>query len=343
MSNFKNDNETFINAVRSSTNICQALKMLGMSFRGAAYTGFRKRCNDLNLDLGHFKSEKEIKKSTTKEMLISAVQQAQSRMDCLKQLNLNPSANANLNWLEIMVLKYQLDKSHWLGRGHLIGKNHSWSKKEPIENLLIKRDFAIGTSGFKKRLIKERILKEECYICHITEWREQKLSLQLDHINGDNSDNRKDNLRLLCPNCHSLTPTFCRGKKEIKNRFKEEYDPETKMIIKKCLDCNDLVGSTSKRCKSCAAKFTYEKANKCISCNKVICNKAKRCKSCAVKPTKINWPADEELRQRANNQSLLSLGREKGVSDNAIRKRLKQIQSSVLPGSPTRTSFDTKF
>ena len=40
-------------------------------------------------------------------------------------------------------------------------------------------------------------------------WNDKKLSLQLDHINGDNSDNRLENLRFLCPNCHTQTETYC--------------------------------------------------------------------------------------------------------------------------------------
>ena len=66
---------------------------------------------------------------------------------------------------------------------------------------LVKRLLALGWSY-------------ECAICGISEWCEKPLVLHLDHINGVNNDNRRENLRLLCPNCHSQTDTYCTGARE---------------------------------------------------------------------------------------------------------------------------------
>ena len=68
----------------------------------------------------------------------------------------------------------------------------------------------ISNYHIKKRLIK--LLGHRCSNCKLSSWLGNPIPLELDHINGDNRDNSKENLRLLCPNCHSLTPTF-RNKK----------------------------------------------------------------------------------------------------------------------------------
>jgi hypothetical protein len=61
----------------------------------------------------------------------------------------------------------------------------------------------------KKLLLRERLIIDECSQCSLAEWRGKKLNLELDHIDGNNFNNNLLNLRLLCPNCHSQTDTYC--------------------------------------------------------------------------------------------------------------------------------------
>jgi 5-methylcytosine-specific restriction endonuclease McrA len=67
------------------------------------------------------------------------------------------------------------------------------------------------------RLIRDEIFKRECSCCHGTQWLGKLIPLELDHINGCNKDNRLENLRLLCPNCHTLTTTY-RGRNKTNPR-----------------------------------------------------------------------------------------------------------------------------
>lgn len=66
--------------------------------------------------------------------------------------------------------------------------------------------------ALKQRLLKNRVLKNECQICNITEWNGKKIVMHMDHIDGNKRNHRLENLRMICPNCHSQTPTYA-GKK----------------------------------------------------------------------------------------------------------------------------------
>lgn len=75
----------------------------------------------------------------------------------------------------------------------------------------------VSPKTVRKRVIKENLISYKCNCGNEGCWQGQKLTLQLDHINGDRTDNRLENLRFLCPNCHALTPTYgSKNKKSIK-------------------------------------------------------------------------------------------------------------------------------
>lgn len=71
----------------------------------------------------------------------------------------------------------------------------------------------------RKRIIEEDLLDYKCSKCGIVEWNNKPLSLELDHINGINNDHRLENLRFLCPNCHSQTSTYGSKNTSDRNKF----------------------------------------------------------------------------------------------------------------------------
>ena len=94
----------------------------------------------------------------------------------------------------------------------------------------------IARHSVKEKIIKDSLIPYKCDLCGNTgNWNGQPLSLQLDHINGINNDNRLENLRFLCPNCHSQTETFSgkclRGLKEEKEKRFDGLEKDRWQII----------------------------------------------------------------------------------------------------------------
>lgn len=178
-----------------------------------------------------------MKYSRSYEDLIDIVKNSISISEILKKLGLRPSGSNYKTMYRYFAL-YSIDTSHLLGRSSTKGTIRHKLRK-PTSDILVKDEIVhVKTSIIKKRLIEENILIYACSECGISNWNNKELSLHLDHINGDSFDNRKENLRFLCPNCHSQTDTYC-GKK---NRQQKK--------LKQCT-CGSLINIKSTVCKKC--------------------------------------------------------------------------------------------
>lgn len=178
-------------------------------------------------------------------------------------------------------------------------------------------------------MLKNEILKNECSICGLSEtWQNKPIVMRLDHINGINNDNHLENLRMVCPNCDSQLPTYGG-----RNTFKDsQRNPILQIKSKKCFcsECGDPINYGYKMCRLCYFKSKENKSLKkgnghCLICNKKINVRSKRCRNCASqqKQTKINWPSNEELREMIFISNRLQVSKKLGVSETAVRKRLK--------------------
>lgn len=99
--------------------------------------------------------------------------------------------------------------------------NDNFTSKRISNEVLFSDHCKHSRNALRKRIIQNNLLEYKCAICGLSEWNGKKLSLELDHINGINYDNRLENLRFLCPNCHSQTSTYGSRNQQVN---KSEYD-----------------------------------------------------------------------------------------------------------------------
>jgi Zn finger protein HypA/HybF involved in hydrogenase expression len=145
--------------------------------------------------------------SYTEEELREAVKTSTSIRQVLNKLNI-VAAGGNYQTTNRRIKKLNIDTSHFTGQGWNKGK--IIGPKRPVEEYL-KENSVVQSFKLKSRLILEGLKQHKCECCGITEWNGKPAPIELDHINGNHHDNRLENLRILCPNCHAQTDTY-RGK-----------------------------------------------------------------------------------------------------------------------------------
>lgn len=149
----------------------------------------------------------------TDENIIEAVQTSYSVMQVLDKLEIKKAGGSHYN-ISKRIKKMGLDTSHFTRQGHMKGKP-SLNRKSPEEILVLlpKDDLrARPKTAQLVRALREIGRKYSCEGCEIGgEYNGLPLTLEVDHIDGNYSNNLEDNLRFLCPNCHSQTPTHSRN------------------------------------------------------------------------------------------------------------------------------------
>lgn len=145
-------------------------------------------------------------RSWTDEQLKDAVIQSKSVRSVIVKLGLIP-AGGNYAQVSAWIAKLSLDTTHFTGMSWNKGQSYHTKIRPSIESLLTQNS-AVQSFKLKKRLFESGLKKPACEICA---WaivsQDGRIPVELDHINGDHTDNRIENLRILCPNCHSLQPT----------------------------------------------------------------------------------------------------------------------------------------
>lgn len=252
------------------------------------------------------------KKKYTKEFLEPLVANNTSICGILNDLDIKFSGGMH-RLISQRIKEYGLDTSHFGGCGWAKGLTKETDgriKKVAISNRTPDNKVFCKNSGFSTSRLYDRLLEigwePKCSIeeCGIKNWLNKPIRLHVDHINGDHSDHRLENLRFLCPNCHQQTDTWGNGRvAELQDASDLGSDGRNTMRVgvpprlpNFCLDCNSQISYQASRCRSCASKLFNSKISK--------------------RPDKEALIKD--LKDLKNNKR--AIGRKYGVSDNAVRK-----------------------
>lgn len=155
------------------------------------------------------------KYNTTDEEYREAAKNSTSISGMCKYLGRNP-CGAGYYIIKKKIKELNIDTSHFLGQGWNKGykfnpmKNHTI----PIEEILVKNSSYNCTHSLKRRLFNIGLKEHKCEKCGLTEWNGLPIPLELHHINGDRTDNRLENLQILCANCHAQTENYCSKNKK---------------------------------------------------------------------------------------------------------------------------------
>lgn len=146
------------------------------------------------------------RRSWGEDQLRQAVIESFSIRQVLKKLGLK-EAGGNYSQISKYLKEFSLNTKHFKGKGWNKGLRGIGIARLKLSDILVSESY-FQSYKLKKRLFQAKLKKELCEDCGWAETSEDgRIPLELDHINGNSKDNRLENLRVLCPNCHSLKPT----------------------------------------------------------------------------------------------------------------------------------------
>lgn len=240
--------------------------------------------------------------SYTKEELLEALDGAKSSADVIRNLGWKFGGDAYYR-LRILFNRNELTLPVFSRSEAAIASNKNritLTDKDWFVNGVLRK-----SSSSKKRLIAMGVAyecaNELCGLPKSNMWAGKEVVLQLDHIDGNRMNNKKENLRFLCPNCHTQTETH--GGRNISSKEcpcgKRVTSTQTECphLVKNCVDCLSPISSTAKtlRCKKC---YLLAKTQK----------------------TEGKYPHPSLLVKEVKNSSYTAVGEKYGVSGNAIKK-----------------------
>ncbi|MET9548692.1 HNH endonuclease [Streptomyces sp. NPDC006627] len=198
-------------AAACSTSIREMFVHMGIPPEDGPYWHVKKKLEQFGIDTGHFTARRRTHGTGLfpEEEFTRAVAASHGLADLMRRLGHPPLGEAGRARAKRSIDEYGLSTEHFVGQAHNAGQRPPTAKS--ADEILVRLDE--GAARTRTRLLRRALddigVPHVCAACGLGEiWQGMRLVLEIDHVNGDRWDNRRENLRYLCPSCHSQTASF---------------------------------------------------------------------------------------------------------------------------------------